>query len=129
MEPNLNDGDMVLIETITPKFNKYNRFDLVVVKYTSPKYIIKRIIGLPNETIKYINNNLYVDDILYTEDFESSGIIEDFEILVPENKYFIMGDNREESKDSRDFGAIEENEIIGKPIFKFWPIKELKIVK
>lgn len=129
MVPNLDAGNIVLVETITPKFNKYERFNLVVVKYSSPSYLIKRIIGFPNDTIKYEDNKLYVNGELVEEKFEIEGNTEDFEITVPKDKYYVMGDNRGISKDSREFGPISENDIIGKPIIRIWPLKGLKVVK
>lgn len=129
MEPTLKNGNMVLVETVTNKLGKNERFDVVVVKYTSPKYIIKRIIGLPNETIKYVNNELYIDNIKIEEDFNKLGTIEDFELELKDNEYFIIGDNRDDSKDSRSFGPINDNEVIGKPIIKLWPLKKPLFVK
>ncbi len=129
MEPNLYNENMVLVETITPKFDKFNRFDMVVIEYSNPKYIIKRIVGLPNEKIRYTDNKLYVNDVLVEEKFKINGITEDFEITVPDGKYYVLGDNSIDSADSRIFGAVEENNIIGKPILKIWPLKEVKIIR
>lgn len=129
MNPNLMDGDIVLVETITPKLNRFNRFDVVVVKYSSPSYIVKRIIGLPNDHIRYQDNNLYVNDELVAQEFAFEGDIDSLDVIVPANNYYVIGDNRVDSKDSRDFGPIEESDIIGKPIMRIWPIKDLKLVK
>ncbi len=129
MSPNLIDGNILLIETITPKLNRYSRFDLVVVKYSSPSYIIKRIIGLPNDKIKFDNNSLYVNGELVIQNFKFEGTIEKLDITVPANKYYVIGDSRDESEDSRVFGPINEYDIIGKPIIRIWPIKNFKIIK
>ncbi|MDD2469775.1 MAG: signal peptidase I [Bacilli bacterium] len=129
MEPNLNDGNILLVEQITQRFSDYNRFDVIVFE-RSPSYLIKRIIGLPGETIKYEDNKLYINDKLVIGDFEVKGNTDDFgPVTIPDNSYFVLGDNREDSKDSRTFGAIKRNKIIGKPFFNIWPFNELKIVK
>jgi signal peptidase I len=130
MEPNLVNGNIMLVNQIAARLNKYNRFDIVVFKYGEPSYLIKRVIGLPGETIKYSDNKLYVDGKIVEEDFSTKGNTYDLEkeIIVPDGEYFVMGDNRENSEDSRKFGSIEENAIIGKLFLRMWPLNKISIV-
>lgn len=129
MEPNLDDGNILLVDQITSHFNEYNRFDVVVFE-RSPSYLIKRIIGLPGETIEYIDDKLYVDGKEVKDYFKTNGKTEDFgPVTVPANTYFVLGDNRIDSKDSRVFGTIKKDKIIGKVFFGVWPLNSIHIVK
>ena len=92
----------------------YKRFDIVVVnKIVEGDNLIKRIIGLPGETIRYKGNRLYINDEII-EDKYASGETENFqEITLGDDEYFLMGDNRLISKDSRVLGVIKKQEIEG----------------
>ncbi len=129
MVPTLTDGNFLMVEQLTSRFNTLHRFDIVVIKYDSPSFIIKRIIGLPGEKIKYINNMLFVNDYMVKEEFDHIGEVENFEIIVPQNSFFVIGDNRNVSEDSRFFGPINKDEIIGRPILTIWPISDFGINK
>lgn len=108
---------MILNKT-TYYFNEPKRFDIVVVNMPD-EYLIKRVIGLPGEHIEYIDNTLYVDGEKVEENFEH-GKTEDFNIeelgsdTVPENSYLVMGDNRENSLDSRELGFMKEEQLLGR---------------
>jgi signal peptidase I len=128
MEPNLGNGNILLVDQITSRFENYNRFDVIVFE-RSPSYLIKRIIGLPGETIQYTNNELYVDGNKVKLGFKTNGKTEDFgPVTVPDDSYFVLGDNRIDSKDSRVFGAIMKDKIIGKPFLGIWPFNKIHIV-
>lgn len=135
MEPNFKDKEMLLADQLIYKYKDYARFDIVVIKYNSPSHLIKRIIGLPGEKVEYINNKLYIDEKEVKESFEIYGPTKDFSLIdlgyevIPEGKYFVVGDNRNNSLDSRTTGLIDEKDILGKPFLKVWPIKKLKIIK
>lgn len=118
MSPYLKDGDFVIIE----KYKKeYSRFDVVVLKKDSDIYV-KRIIGLPMEEIYYQENSLFVNNLIVTEDF-SHGMTADTTFFtgnynrIPNHSYIVLGDNREDSIDSRGFGIVREEEIIGRIVF------------
>jgi signal peptidase I len=134
MVPTLEEGNIIDVSRLSYKLSSAKRNDIVVINIDG-KYYVKRIIGLPGENIKYIKNILYINDTPYTENFldsdiETSGftlddICKDNECpdgVIPEGKYLVLGDNRPESEDSRDFGLVDMNEIKGKVLFKVWPI-------
>ena len=105
MEPTLHNNELVLINKIG--LNKgIDRYDIVVVKYENST-IIKRVIGLPYETVEYINDTLYIDgEIVNTKvDFEYT---KDFKLTAGKNEYIVLGDNRNISKDSRIIGPVKE---------------------
>lgn len=117
MKPNLKNGQLLLVEKIT---KKYNRFDIVVIRING-EYYIKRIVGLPKETIEYKSNRLYIDGNVIQEDFKH-GETRDIIFLtgkgkiIPEGSYIVLGDNRTDSIDSRGFGVVGLRNIIGKII-------------
>lgn len=123
MESTLVDQDKIIINKFAYKFNKPERFDVIVFKQSGNEhsyYNIKRIIGLPGETIYIANGNVYVNgDLLeepvITEPISNSGLAAE-EITLDENEYFVLGDNRNNSEDSRfaNIGNILSDEIIGK---------------
>lgn len=130
MKPNLNDGELLLVRKIGYNEKTIKRFDIVVIKKDKEE-IIKRVIGLPGEHISYKNNKLYVNDKLVTEDYTHLDT-KDFNLeeictcsTIPEGKYLVLGDNRPISKDSRSIGLIDENDIIGKAVFRLWPISKI----
>lgn len=129
MEPFLHNGNMMLVEMVTPRLDRYKRFEIVVIKYDNPSYLIKRVIGLPGENIKYEDNKLYINDVLIKEDLKLNGETEDLEIDIPDNMFYVLGDNRGDSKDSRVIGPIPETDVIGKPFSVIWPFKEFKTTK
>jgi len=129
MKPNFHNGELLLVRKIGYNSNSIERFDVVVVK-SEEEEIIKRIIGIPGEHISYKNNKLYVNDKIVEEPFISRDT-NDFNLeeictcsIIPEGKYLVLGDNRPISKDSRTIGLIDEEEIIGKAVFRFWPISK-----
>ena len=129
MEPSLLEGNVMLVDQLSIRLDKIERFDVVVFEYPNPPYLVKRIIGLPGETIKYVDNELYINGEKIEENFKYIGEVKDFEMIVPEDNYFVIGDNRIDSIDSREFGMISKNKIIGKPFMVIWPIKKGKIIK
>ena len=120
MNPTLNDKDIMILDEISYRFSDIVRFDIVVVKEEN-EYLIKRIIGLPGEKIEYKDNKLYIDGKYVKEDFKHMETM-DFSTTLGEDEYFIMGDNRTNSTDSRIFGPISRDEIIGKTSLTILPI-------
>ncbi len=120
MNPTLNDKDIMLLDEISYRFSDIERFDIVVVKEKS-EYLIKRVIGLPGENISYKNGKLYINGKHIKEDFKHKETM-DFSTTLGKDEYFIMGDNRTNSTDSRIFGPVSRDEIIGKTSLTILPI-------
>lgn len=123
MYPTLDNKDIMILNKIGYEVDGLERFDIVVVKYYD-KYLIKRVIGLPGDNIKYKDNKLYINDEYVEEPFLNDDVVTwDFEMVgtVPEDSYFVMGDNRVVSTDSRDLGTFKKSRIIGKTNFTVYP--------
>lgn len=127
MYPNLKDGNILLLK----KFDKsYERFDIVVLNYNGDR-LIKRIIGLPGEYVEYKDSKLYINGQLVEEEMidvnTNNFKLEDIgHNKIPDDYYFVVGDNRGVSKDSRIIGLINKKDIIGTVSFSLWPFKSLK---
>lgn len=125
MYPTLHDGDRGFSFIITRNIN-IERFDICVVDGDDIDYLlVKRVIGLPGETIEYIDNKLYVNGEYIEEDFLSQEVnTYDFSITLGENEYYCLGDNRENSNDSRHYGAFKKEEIKSTKFFIYYPFSD-----
>ena len=112
-------------------FNPPKRGDIIVLHppEKSDEPYIKRVIGLPGEVISFDRGSVLINGVPLVEDYIDSGITwclgDDWcEITVPENSVYVMGDNREHSQDSTEFGPVAYDQIIGKAVFASWPMNE-----
>lgn len=137
MESAFEDGDYLIIDEISYRFSEPQRGDVVVFRFPEdPKqFFIKRIVGLPNETIEIKNNKIKIFSEEKTDGFtlDESGYLDSNQITegslrvkLYENEYFVLGDNRFHSSDSRRWGTLDKNFIIGKAFIRAWPIDEAK---
>ena len=126
MNDTLKNGELLLLK----KYDKsYERFNIVVFDYGDSK-LVKRIIGLPGETLEYKDGILYINGEIVEDPFATS--TKDFKLsnldidVIPEGYYFVMGDNRSNSSDSRIIGPISEDTINGTTSFSLWPFKTVE---
>lgn len=133
MNPTLYEGDVVVVNKFIYKFRKITRNEVVVLKYDE-KLLIKRVVGLPGEHVAYNNNIMYIDGEKYKEKFTNSKT-DDFDIkqlgydIIPDDYYLVLGDNRENSMDGRDFGLIKKSDILGKAAVRIWPLNKITLIK
>ncbi len=138
MSPTLSDGDNLIVDKITYRFSDPKRFDVVVFPYQHAKrtYYIKRIIGLPGEEV-FIDTegNIYINGQILEEDYGAEVILNqgraDIPIKLEDDEYFVLGDNRNNSSDSRDFmvGNIKRKDLIGRAFVRIYPFKDFCIIK
>lgn len=140
METTLSHGDNLIVDKITYRMKDPKRFDIIVFpfKYEENTYYIKRIIGMPGETVQIDEKgNIYIDGELLEESYgreiirpENVGIAKD-PIVLGEDEYFVMGDNRNNSMDSRFeiVGNIHRDDIIGRAWMRIWPFEDFGILK
>ena len=121
MANTLKNGEILLLNKFEYRFSDIKRFDIVVVK-SHKERIIKRVIGLPGETLKYENGILYINDKMIEENYLDE-VTKDFtyEGKIPDECYFVMGDNRDDSLDSRYFGCFPKKDILGHASFVLFP--------
>ena len=134
MENNLHTNDQLLVEKLSYRFGELKRYDVIAFypygKDVKKEYYIKRIIGLPGETIQIIGSDIYIDGTILNEHYGKDPIhyagIAEQPITLGEDEYFVLGDNREISKDSRsdDVGVVSKDQIGGKAILRIWPFKD-----
>ena len=127
MYSTLHENDVMILNKLSKK--DINRFDIVVIKYKE-KYLIKRVIGLPGDIIYIDNNKLYingkeVDEPFLGDDVKTGNFLLQFP--VPEDSYFVMGDNREVSLDSRSLGCFSIDKIEGKANLTIFPLNRLGV--
>ena len=135
MEPVLESGDVVLMNRLSYDIGKPNRFDVVVFEREGQQPGIKRIIGLPGETVQIKNGSVYIDgEALKAEnglgDATIAGVAE-YPVELGEDEYFLLGDNRESSEDSRfsGIGNIKRENLIGRVWLRFQPFSRLGFVR
>ena len=126
MENTLYDGELVIVNKIGLK-SGIERFDIVIVKIGN-ELLIKRVIGLPNEKIEYRDNILYINDEVMETPIEFEKTL-DFTHMIGDNEYFVMGDNRDVSQDSRVLGAFSIENIKGKVDLVLFPFNKIGFVK
>ena len=140
MEPMLSDGDNLIVDKITYRFRDPERFDIIVFpfKYKEDTFYIKRIIGLPGETVQIDEEGkIYIDGEILEENYgreiiQSNTIgIASEPILLGEDEYFVLGDNRNNSTDSRaaTVGNIKREDIIGRAWVRIWPLAKFGLLK
>jgi len=133
MEPNFENGDYILIDEITYRFREPQRGEVII--FHNPRneneFYIKRVIGLPGEEVSISGDEIKVNDKVLQEDYlPVAGSVVGARVfdLAP-NEFFVMGDNRPQSFDSRSWGALKRDEIIGTVRLRFWPPGKLQIFR
>lgn len=144
MMPTLHNADRMIVSKISNYVGELDRGDIVVFHATESKDYIKRVIAIPGDTLEYRDDVLYINgeavEEPYLDEFRTQmngfPLTENFtleqvtgESVVPEDSYFVMGDNRQNSKDSREIGFVSKEEIVGKTNFIFWPLDDVGTVE
>ena len=136
METTLSDKDQLIVDKMTYRFRDPKRYDIVVFpyQYQDNTYYIKRIIGLPGETVQILSGMVYIDGMRLDEHYgnelmENPGIAEE-PLILGEDEYFVLGDNRNNSSDSRasDVGLIHRKDLIGRAWIRVWPLSQIGVI-
>jgi len=139
MKPEFLDGEQIIAEKLTVKFQQIDRGEVLVVKHPKDEgvLVIKRVVGLPGETLMLVNSNIYIDGELLDESYLDSEVVtsdgnyltEREEFQLSDSEYFMLGDNRAESFDSRFWGPVDKDHIVGRSILVYYPLKQFRIVQ
>jgi len=131
MEPNISQSNYLIIDELTYRFNEPARGDVVVFRYPgdASTFYIKRIIGLPNEKIDIENGSIIIDGKKMEEDAYLKGIntAGTAHVTLASNEYFVMGDNRSNSYDSRAWGPLQKKYIVGRALLRLFPFNRIGI--
>jgi len=133
MMPSLDDQERIFVNKFVYRLEAIQRGDIVVFRYPRDpsKSYIKRVIGLAGDHIRIVAGQVYVNGVLLEEDYVPSEYAdvrsyqEGRDVVVPSNSYFVLGDHRTMSNDSRDFGPVNQSYIYGKAVFGYWPVDKL----
>lgn len=140
MEPNFNDGEYLVINELNYRFGVPRRGDVVVLRYPADpnQYYIKRIIGLPGETIEIKNEGIFIysDDYPQGAKLDESGYLKNgtntdgnLKVELKKDEYFVLGDNRSSSSDSRTWGTLPAEFIVGKAFLRAFPFQDFSLFK
>ena len=138
MEPTLSDGDSLIVDKISYRFRDPKRLDIIVIPYKHQKntYYIKRIIGLPGETVQVTDGYVYIDGQKLESDTYGAEPIQSPQtaaspVTLSEDEYFVMGDNRNHSSDSRDpsVGVIKRKDLMGRAFLRVYPFDHIGVIK
>ena len=136
MEATLHDGDNLIVDKLSYRFRDPKRYEIIVFPYRHKEntYYIKRIIGLPGETVQVKDGYVYIDGEKLDENYglevmEDAGIAAE-PIELGEDEYFVLGDNRNHSSDSRDpsVGILHRDELIGRAWIRIWPLDSIGVI-
>jgi signal peptidase I len=130
MMPSLDDQERIFVNKFVYRWEPIERGDIVVFRYPRDpsKSYIKRVIGVPGDHIRIDSGQVYVNSELIDEDYVPPAYADERsypETIVPAHSYFMLGDHRSMSNDSRDFGPVKEGYIFGKAVFGYWPMDKL----
>jgi len=125
MYPTLDGGEIMILN----KLGKIDRYDIVVLRVENDDNVIKRVIGMPGETIKIRNNIIYINDKKIEDKFGYGKTYNVDKITLKDDEYFVLGDNRAISLDSRVFGPVKKNNISGTTNLVIFPLNKIGIVK
>ncbi|UOQ43483.1 signal peptidase I [Halobacillus salinarum] len=141
MEPTLNDGNLLMVNKVVYDWHSVGRQDVIVFHANKKEDYVKRVIGVAGDKIRFKDDKLYVnskivpehyldplrphDGELFTEDFTLEQVTQ--HERVPEGKIFVMGDNRRDSLDSRYFGFVSIDQVVGKVDVRYWPVSQLAL--
>lgn len=133
MSPTLENGEVLILNKAKYRLSEVKRGDIIAFTYEDTKYLIKRVIGLPGDYVSIKDNKVYINGKYYVENYLKNVDTPNFELTelgytkVPENMYFVLGDNRDNSLDSRKIGLVNKSDIIGEIVIRFWPITKFKL--
>ena len=123
MRPTLEHGEFVLVSKLSYLFGEYQRGDIIVFHFPldPEEELVKRVIGLPGDRVLVQNSQVFVNGILLNEDYIAQAPLYSGEWVVMDGQLFVLGDNRNNSNDSKDWGLLPQENVVGKAVLIYWP--------
>lgn len=133
MEPGLQDQERIFINKIAYRLENIQRGDIVVFRYPRDprKSFIKRVVGLPGDRVRVSDGHVYLNGRLTPEPYVPEEYLDSRtypEVKVPADSFYVLGDHRSMSNDSRDFGPVPRSNIYGKAVFGYWPVDKMGLL-
>ncbi len=136
MLPNYNDKDLMVLSKFHYNIFDVERSDVIAFESEGVRMLVKRVIGLPGDHIEYKDNILFINGESFKETYVGEFVTEDFKLedlvgnysVIPDDMYLVLGDNREDSYDSRNFGLVPKDDILGKCLLTVWPFSSFGVV-
>lgn len=134
MEPGLQDQERIFINKLAYRLENIQRGDIIVFRYPRDphKSFIKRVVGLPGDHVRVFDGHVYLNGHFIPETYVPEEYLDSRsypEVNVPPGSYYVLGDHRSMSNDSRDFGPVPRGNIYGKAVFGYWPIDKLGLLR
>ncbi len=129
MEPSLFHGDRLMMCRLLVIVNQVDLGDVVVLKpqQVSDRYLIKRIIGKPGDHLVITGGDIFINDTLLVNTYTESFTLGEVDVVLLEDEYFVLGDNRDVSMDSRAFGPVKKSELTGRILFQYFPFNKISL--
>lgn len=130
MQPTLQDGEFVLVSKLSYKFGDFQHGDIIVFDFplNPDEELVKRIIGLPGDHVVVRDSHVYVNDQMLNENYIAQSPLYSGDWIVPDGTLFVLGDNRNNSNDSKDWGLLPQGNVVGKAVLIYWPPKFWKVL-
>ena len=138
MDPYIRDREQLITEKLSLTFNPIKKGDVIVITHPEDKerFLVKRVVATPGDTIGIKNNNIYINQSEIEEDYLTNNPLtnpgpylnELEDKFVQNNTYFVMGDNREHSTDSRHWGLVHDEQIVGKVLMVYYPFENIRLL-
>lgn len=128
MQPTLHEGQFVFVNKLAYRLGSFRRGDIIIFHHDATEDYVKRVIGLPGDMVAVIGGQVYVNWVILIEPYIAAPPQYSGTWKVPEGQLFVLGDNRNQSSDSHQWGYIPETSVVGKALMIYWPLGQIKIL-
>ncbi len=128
MQPTLHEGEFILVNKLAYRLGDFQRGDIIVFHHDPTEDYIKRVIGLPGDTVDVRDGHVYINNQMITEHYIAAPPHYTGSWKVPQGQIFVLGDNRNQSSDSHQWGYVPENTVVGRALVIYWPLQNLTVL-
>ncbi len=128
MQPTLHEGEFILVNKLAYRLGDYQRGDIIIFHHDATEDYIKRVIGIPGDTVEVHDGHVYINNRMLTEVYIAAPPRYSGSWKVPEGELFVLGDNRNQSSDSHQWGFVPESTVVGRALVVYWPLENLQVL-